>query len=47
VDDGQALLRIVQVRPKTSTAVVVRMRDADTVDGATVRLVGQAVFPVP
>ena len=47
VDDGQALLRVVQVRPKTSTVVVVRMRDVGTVDGAQVRLVGQAVFPVP
>ncbi len=45
VDDGQALLRVVQVRPKTSTAVVVRMRDVGTIDGARVRLVGQAVFP--
>jgi hypothetical protein len=47
VDDGQALLRVVQVRPKTSTVVVVRMRDVGTIDGAQVRLVGQAVFPVP
>ena len=47
IDDGQALLRVVQVRPKTSTAVVVLMRDVGTVDGAQVRLVGQAVFPVP
>ncbi len=47
VDDGQALMRVVQVRPKTSTAVVVRMRDVGTVQGAQVRLVGQAVFPVP
>ncbi len=47
LDDGQALLRVVQVRPKMSTAVVVRMRDVGTVKGAQVRLVGQAVFPVP
>ena len=47
IDDGQALLRVVQVRPKMSTAVVVRMRDVGTVEGVQVRLVGQAVFPVP
>jgi LysM repeat protein len=47
IDDGQALLRVVQARPNSSTAVVVRMRDVGTVDGAQVRLVGQAVFPVP
>ncbi len=47
VDDGQALLRVVQARPKMSTAVVVRMRDVGTVEGSRVRLVGQAVFPGP
>jgi hypothetical protein len=47
VDDGQALLRVVQVRPKMSTVVVVRMRDVGTIEGSRVRLVGQAVFPGP
>jgi hypothetical protein len=46
VDDGQALLRVVQVRPRTSTVVVVRMRDVGTVDGAQVRLVGSLERPV-
>lgn len=47
LDEAQAILRVVQVRPNSLTAVVVRMRDVGTLRGAPVRLVGQAVFPGP
>ena len=46
-EDGQALLRVVRVRPASASVVVVRMRDAGTTDRAPVRLVGQAVSAAP
>jgi len=47
MDQGQAILRVVQTRPGTSTAVVVLMQDVGTVEGAPVRLVRQAASTVP
>lgn len=47
LDDGQAILRVVQVRPTMSTATIVRMRDVGTSERSPVRLVGQAVPASP
>ncbi len=47
LDVAQAVLRVVQVRAASSTAVVVRMRDVGTTEGAPVRLVGEAAPAAP